>query len=39
MMFIQEIAHLKKDGAYIVNLDEYESIRTHWIALCENSEM
>ena len=22
-----------KDGAYIVNLDEYESIGTHWIAL------
>ena len=23
-----------KDGAYIINLDEYESIGTHWIALC-----
>ena len=22
-----------KDGAYIINLDEYKSIRTHWIAL------
>ena len=22
-----------KDGAYIVNLDEYESIGAHWIAL------
>ena len=22
----------KKDGAYITNLDEYESIGTHWIA-------
>ena len=22
-----------KDGAYILNLDEYESIGTHWIAL------
>ena len=22
-----------KDGAYIINLDEYESIGTHWIAL------
>ena len=21
-----------KDGAYIINLDEYESIGTHWIA-------
>ena len=22
-----------KDGAYVTNLDEYESIATHWIAL------
>ena len=22
-----------KDRAYVINLDEYESIRTHWIAL------
>ena len=20
-----------KDGAYVINLDEYKSIRTHWI--------
>ena len=25
-----------KDGAYIINLDEYESIGTHWIALYVN---
>ena len=25
-----------KDGAYVVNLDEYKSIRTHWIALYVN---
>ena len=25
-----------KDGAYIINLDEYESIRTHWIAFYAN---
>ena len=25
-----------KDGAYIINLDEYESIGTHWIALYFN---
>ena len=25
-----------KDGAYIINLDEYESIKTHWIALYVN---
>ena len=22
-----------KNGAYVINLDEYESIGTHWIAL------
>ena len=22
-----------KDGAYVINLDEYEDIGTHWIAL------
>ena len=22
-----------KDGAYIINLDDYSDIRTHWIAL------
>ena len=22
-----------KDGAYVINLDEYKSIRPHWIAL------
>ena len=27
-----------KDGAYIINLDEYESIRTHWIALYVNAK-
>ena len=27
-----------KDGAYIINLDEYESIGTHWIALHVNSK-
>ena len=25
-----------KDGTYVINLDEYESIRTHWIALYVN---
>ena len=27
-----------KDGAYITNLDESESIGTHWIALYMNAE-
>ena len=26
------------NGAYIINLDEYESIGTHWIALYVNAE-
>ena len=26
----------KKEWACIINLDEYESIETHWIALCVN---
>ena len=26
----------KQDGAYVINLDEYKSIGTHWIALYEN---
>ena len=28
-----------KDGAYVVNLDEYESIETHWIALYANDNV
>ena len=27
-----------KDRTYIKNLDEYESIGTHWKALCVNAE-
>ena len=27
-----------KDGAYIINLDKYESRATHWIALHMNAE-
>ena len=27
-----------RDGAYIINLDEYESIGTHWIALYVNAK-
>ena len=27
-----------KDGVYIINLDEHESIGTHWIALCVNAK-
>ena len=33
--FIQETICLKKikDGAYVINLDEYADVGTHWIAL------
>ena len=37
MAFIQEITYLK-DEAYVINLDEYESIGTHWMALYVNAE-
>ena len=33
-MFIREIIYLIKDGAYIINLNEYSDIGTHWVALC-----
>ena len=32
-MFIQKIIY----GAYVINLDEFKSIKTHWIALYENN--
>ena len=39
IVFIQENNLSKiKDGAYIINLDEYESIRTHWVALYVNAK-
>ena len=29
-----------KDGAYVINLDEYEDIGSHWIALfCKKNEI
>ena len=28
-----------KDVVYVINLDEYESIRTHWIALYVNNNV
>ena len=39
MVFIQEIKMRKtKDEAYVINLDEYKSIGTHWIALYVNGD-
>ena len=38
MGFILEIIYLeKKDGAYIVNLDEYSDTGTHWVSLWVNN--
>ena len=41
MVFFQEIIYLKKkDGAYIINLDEYANLGRHWIALfCKKNEI
>ena len=42
MVFFQEIIYLKKikDGAYVINLDEYADVGTHWIALfCNKNEI
>ena len=38
MLFIQEIICPKNDEAYIINLDEYQSIETDWEALYVNAE-
>ena len=35
---IQEIIPKIRDGAYVINLDEYKSIRTHWIMFLMNGE-
>ena len=35
----QNAASLKKDGAYIINLDEYPAIGTHWVALHVNNNV
>ena len=32
------LPHKIKDGAYVINLDEYSDIGTHWIALYANNE-
>ena len=42
MEFFQEIIYLKKikDGAYVINFDEYADTGTHWIALfCNKNEI
>ena len=32
MLFFKNLPNIK-DGAYVINLDEYKSIGTHWINL------
>ena len=42
MVFFQEIIYLKKikDGAYVINLDDYTNVGTHCIALfCNRNEI
>ena len=33
---LNNLPNFVKDGTYVVNLDEYKSIETHWIALYTN---
>ena len=37
MESVQEIIYLKKDSSYVISLDEYESIGTHWKTLYVNN--
>ena len=39
-MIIQEIIYLKKDGRgpFVINLDEFKSVGSHWIALYVNND-
>ena len=32
------LANIKKDGAYVIILDEYRDIGTHWVALYANNK-
>ena len=36
--FRDNLPHKIKDGAYVINLDEYSDIETHWIVLYVNSK-
>ena len=33
------LPHKIKDGAYVINLDEYSDIGTHWVALYVNNKI
>ena len=36
MFILEKICLKKKDGAYVINLDEYADVGTHWITLFHN---
>ena len=37
---IDNLAKKRKNGAYVINLDEYADVGTHWIALfCKKAEI
>ena len=36
VFYFRNNLHIIKDGAYVINLDEFNSIGTHWIALYVN---
>ena len=36
LIFVPTLAAQIKDGPYMINLDEYKSIITHWIAFYMN---
>ena len=35
----KELGSAVKNGAYVINLDEYHDIGTHWVALYVNNKM
>ena len=37
MVLNQEIIYLNKGWSYVINLDKFKSVATHWIALYVNS--
>ena len=39
MVFFQETIYLKKDGLYVINLDDKKSKGTHWIPLFINKNV
>ena len=32
-VYLKNNTHMIKDGAYLIDLDDYKSIGTHWITL------